>query len=122
MSIKLKLDKMMLDIAKKAIIDLSSRVVLGTPRDTTAAAKSWTPSLNLLKVDNVPTSINASSFSYPQFKIKSVVSGLSLGDKFYLANGKEYIEYLEHGSSNQSPSGMLFLNTAKWRGIVNDAV
>lgn len=108
-----------ISIARLSAGNLATRVSSKTPKDHGDAQSSWTPSINVLKTENVYPSKGEAPRHFPQ----QVADKLEAGDTFYYANGIPYIQALEDGHSfRQAPQGMMKLGVASWDDIVDDAI
>lgn len=85
------------------ILNISEKVILGTPVDTGWARNGWVASIG---------SPNSSLPSTPDKMATSALSGVGFvsltapGKVFYLTNNVAYINRLEYGYSKQAPKGM----------------
>lgn len=93
-------------IFQKIIIDLDTRVVLGTPVDTGRARGNWFPSLNSPS-SRVDMEAEDKSGSRAIAAATSNALGAELGDTAWLTNNLPYILPLENGHSGQAPEGMV---------------
>lgn len=107
-------------IFKKVIVDLDSRIVMGTPVDEGRARANWFPSLNAPSsaiTDDVDTMGEVAVAS-----AQRIASAAKLGDVAWMTNNLPYILKLENGHSTQAPAGMVDLNllavAAHYGGVV----
>lgn len=99
--------------------------VLTTPVDTTRAASNWAVSLNSPKLTNSPpTTIGdvSGARSTTVAKNNTAAKSWRVGVRSaFVANGVDYIEKLDKGSSQQAPNGMLRFATGAMRRILSKA-
>jgi hypothetical protein len=111
----------------KAIFTLCDLIINKTPVDTSRCKRSWTPSLNVISSWGLIELTNEEALKIKKTKYIDRVSPeleqMNLGDTFFMANETPYINYLEYGGiSRQAPNGMVRINVAKWRQIVDGSV
>ncbi len=110
-----------LSVARTVALELSESVVLRTPVDTTRAEANWTPALN-----TIPQDFNEDARNYlgsrPNLDAaKAIAKSIQIGDAFVIANSTPYIIYLEQGSSQQAPAGMVGVTAAMFPRMVERA-
>lgn len=93
-------------IFQKIIIELDTRVVLGTPVDTGRARGNWFPSLNSPS-SSVDMEAKDKSGSRAISAATATATTAELGDTAWLTNNLPYILPLENGHSGQAPEGMV---------------
>lgn len=96
-------------IFRKIIIDLDTRVVLGTPVDEGRARGNWFPSLNAPSDAMDWASLSPSGGEAVQ-RATALAMSAKIGDVAWLTNNLPYILPLENGHSRQAPQGMVDLN------------
>jgi hypothetical protein len=106
-------------VIRKACIDLYRRIVERTPVDTGRAKASW-------MIDVVDTSQTAGEGEYSASEIKGIIQSHISDFKFEIGDGVviiynnlEYISYLENGTSQQAPSGMVAVSLAEFESHFN---
>lgn len=90
---------------KKVMIDLLRKVIQRTPVDTGRARAAWAP---FLKAENVNVKLSGDPKAISEGIAKGefvVQSGSKPG--ILVVNGVNYSVYLEYGSSDQAPQGMV---------------
>lgn len=101
-------------VIKKVVLDLFTKIVKKTPVDTGRARASWV--IGVENPDNSPilspsfTASQASAFALSELSELSRVTPFST---VFISNSLPYIEELENGSSDQSPSGMVAVSLAE---------
>lgn len=110
---------MMTDMAvafhKQIFLDLARGVITGTPVDTGRARGNWQSSVGSAINNTIDRSDPSGQLSTREAEAAS--SRITLGSVAYLQNNLEYITYLEDGSSQQAPSGMVALNLERLQGV-----
>lgn len=120
------------DIAAKALLDVTSRVILKTPVDTGRARANWQPSLAAPASGKVNTQDKSGGSSLRSSAV--LLNGRAAGYEYFLVNNLPYASVLEYGLygtgeyatvkttrdgySVQAPEGMLRVSIREW----NDAV
>lgn len=96
-------------VARESVAEAGARVIERTPVDTGFARSQWFPTVN-----------GQPSFGQGGYVVAAVAfSGFKLGERLGMANGTEYIDKLEYGSSAQAPQGMVRATVAEWPAIVH---
>lgn len=114
----LKYSKRLASIQKGSCLKISTLVVTRTPVDEGSARRSWTPSIGVMKAENIDAKTSSK-----RHDIQSVVGKLKIGETYHFANGQPYIRPLEYeGLSDQAPNGMLRRSVVNWPGIVRTQV
>jgi hypothetical protein len=104
-------------IARKALLDVSSSVAKKTPRKTGRAAGNWMASISAPDTSTT-TSTKRDSVSKAQSTIDA-----SYGNVYYFVNSLPYIRRLEYlGHSKQAPNGMVRLSLKEFDSYVKDAI
>ena len=108
-------------VIRKAFIDLYRSIVEKTPVDTGRAKASWGLSTH-------HTNDEASENMTPEEAVQVVSDNISdftfkaQDDQVIIYNNLEYIEYLENGTSQQAPSGMVSLSLVEFTAFFNNAL
>ena len=108
-------------VIRKACIDLYRSIVEKTPVDTGRAKASW--GLSTHHADD-----EASENMTPEEAVQVVSDNISdftfkaQDDQVIIYNNLEYIEYLENGTSQQAPSGMVSLSLVEFTAFFNNAL
>lgn len=110
-------------VIRKACIDLYRAIVEKTPVDTGRAKASWGLSTNHAEdIRNNPD-------GYTGSEIRQIVSEnvsdfkVSIhDDTVTIYNNLEYIKYLEDGTSQQAPTGMVAISLAEFTAFFNEAL
>ena len=98
--------------------EISANTNRRTPRDTGRARRSWTPSINVPKAENIDP-----RESDERHDIASVTRNLKLGDTYYYSNGQPYINRLEFESwSPQAPNGILRVSVEEAHRLTAEAL
>lgn len=133
---------------KKAAIELCSRIVFGTPVDTSNAASSWTfsigapvetyrltgnPKLKRSQGQSIISQRREAAHNEVMQEVNDTITEWNiLKDNAYFANGAEYIDDLEFGKyekrdtknidsagfSRQAPGGMVRVNVNDWENLL----
>jgi hypothetical protein len=111
-------DEKLLQIARQACQELAFQVVEKTPVDTGFLKGSWQPSLNgpVGKSDATPDKSGSSINS----EIGLVVTGLKLGDTFYMVNNAAYARRIEYGFVGEDSLGRRYNQAGRY--FVRDAM
>ena len=105
-----KVDKVMRGVALEA----QAKIMKRTPVDTGRARANWNTT-----VGDPDTSVRMDASKGdvgPKKKEGEAViraTKFSEGERVFIANGLPYVEFLEHGSSKQAPSGMVSVTMAE---------
>ena len=91
-------------------------MVLKTPVDTGRARSNWNAGVN-----NVDPSVSPARDVTVLERAKAIISQLKGGDSYFITNNVDYIKYLEEGSSDQAPEGMVAITLRNYPGIVQQA-
>ena len=114
-------EKDMLSITRLSCVAISAKTVTYTPVDTSAARKSWTPSINRARAKN-------REGNDAGHNITSVINSLEIGDSYFFSNGQPYITWLENMSMTRNgktiinrgqPGHMLTRAKAEWSQTVD---
>jgi hypothetical protein len=105
---------------------LWERILRRTPVDTSLARGNWwinigTPSsYTTLIVAGVAT-VNQPLTAYEQAQLNAVLQRLEelpLGQTVWISNNLHYVKFLEGGTSDQAPTGMVMVSIAEVRDLV----
>lgn len=108
---------------RKISMQTFSGIVLKTPVDTGRARASWVIGINRpLNSPDFPegrkmSAAEAQSIANRQL---ATLGRLKPYDTVFISNNLPYIEYLEDGSSEQAPSGMVAVTLAEIERGIND--
>ena len=107
------------EVQRAVFFEMSNRIIQRTPVDTGRARANWQADVEGFKggVVDAPASAGGGTSK----AIQSVVESLSKhrpGQALTLGNNLEYVPFLENGSSQQAPQGMVALTVAEFKGIV----
>ena len=105
---------MLVELQTQLVLDLLRRVVLKTPVDTGRARGNWQ-----VGIGEIPDGI-LDRTADPQAIIAAAekkLEQLGFGEIVWVANNLEYVTFLEDGSSQQAPAGMLRLSLAELETI-----
>lgn len=103
----------------KLLIEIDTGVVLMTPVDTGRARSNWNIGVNNVDLTERETEDNAQSVIE---RAKKIIRQVVVGDVIYISNNVKYIKFLEDGSSEQAPSGMVALTLQRIQQIQGDAL
>lgn len=92
-------------VMRSSMLYLASRVTELTPVDTGRARAGWLPSISAPR-DEVTTTTQMEDFG-------RAFSGIKGGDVGFLSNNVHYIQFLDKGSSDQNPEGMVAVAMAE---------
>lgn len=112
----LKAKKNIQKIIREASGELFADIILYTPVDTGALRGAWVASLNSPDLKDVDTLDKVGADT--AFKALYAISQFKVGDTIYMANNKDYAEYIEYGHSSQAPAGMVRVNIIRFNSIL----
>jgi hypothetical protein len=92
-------------------------VDLGFARASILASLEAMPTIDLAK-DNK----ERKSYSWDEGQVVLVIAGAGLGQTIYIGWTAAYVGALEHGHSQQAPSGFVRLAALEWQRIVSEVV
>lgn len=107
------------DVVRYTHLGMGRRIILRTPVDTGRAQNNW-----LSKEDFPHTQILSIEDTSPSFALQELegfAKQVKAGGVIYFTNNLDYIEYLEEGSSQQAPEGMVALTVEEFQRIVDAA-
>lgn len=104
-------------IVRKIAQDVTNGVILMTPVDTGRARANWNAGIN-----NINPMVSENQRLTAIERAKAIITRIVAGDKFYVTNNVDYIEFLEDGSSQQAPQGMVKVTLRNYPGIVERGV
>lgn len=102
------------DGVQRVFAELTSRVVLRTPVDTGRARGGWMGEVG------APASGEGSTDKNGNGTVQRAIAAVASAKPFetiHLTNNVNYISYLEEGTSQQAPEGMLALSLAEVRQV-----
>lgn len=102
-----KAEKEAAKIVRLIALDLYSRITLRTPVDTGRARAGWALSVNAPSNWVPPEGLGGVQ------PVQSDISGFNLDQVIYIVNNVSYVVYLENGSSDQAPAGMVRISLAE---------
>jgi len=107
-------------VVKKVTIDVFREIVQRTPVDTGLARCNWLLGISYRPGDTTDTAVKSGqpAINGAMMQLGSVAAG----GVNYIVNNIGYVAFLEQGSSQQSPSGMVRLTADRWQGMVDEAV
>ena len=97
----------------QVVLDLHESIVRKTPHDTGSAKINWRVSKGFAPTDTVKTDgLSLSRQQAESISMAAAKQAVSNGGSgpLFITNNLEYIPYLENGSSNQAPAGMIALS------------
>lgn len=100
-------------LQKKIVLEALKRVVLKTPVDTGRARGNWQVAIGRPAGTKLQTTDKSGSETIN--KGLAALAGLPDYDVVFIDNNLEYIEFLEAGSSQQAPVGMLAITVEELR-------
>lgn len=117
---KNKLPKEVIQAQKKLVLEALKRVVMRTPVDTGRARGNWQvtiarPSDSVIDAEDKTGSDTIS-------KGLSALSALPPYQVVWISNNVDYIEFLEEGTSQQSPKGMVRLTVIELREMIRNSI
>lgn len=110
-------------IIRKACIDLYRAIVEKTPVDTGRAKASWSLSTHHASDEQEPR--DGYTFNEIEQIIKDNVADFKVSihdDQVVIYNNLEYIEFLEDGTSDQAPNGMVSISLVEFETFFNNAL
>lgn len=108
---------------RKACIDLYRAIVEKTPVDTGRAKASW--GLTTYHANDSKNDPDGYSINEIATIIDANVKGFDFSvhdDQVIIYNNLEYIEYLENGTSQQAPQGMVAISLSEFTAFFNNAI
>ena len=112
-------------LVKKIAIDLYTAITLRTPVDTGRARASWRLSVgqpdNEIELERTKTGTGSKAKGNLEPENRAEITefnessgeAINNGAFVYINNGLDYIEFLEGGSSDQAPAGMVAISIAE---------
>jgi hypothetical protein len=100
---------------RKVVLDVGSRLVLRSPRDTGRFASNWFYS------EGAPSSKSTLSVGSPEMQDAGALTKDAAGKVHYITNNLPYAWRLENGYSKQAPAGMVGLTVVEFQSIVSKA-
>ncbi len=110
-------------VIRKACIDLYTSIIERTAIDTGRAKMNW--HIDVEHGDELVDHPDGFSANEIAERINQNIADFSvsiLGDQVTIYNNLKYIEYLENGSSQQAPNGMVVLSLAEFEQHFNNAI
>lgn len=104
---------------QKLLIEIDSGVVYMTPVDEGRARGNWNVGINNVDFTDQENETNAQSVIN---RAMEVIKRVAIGDIIYISNNVEYIKFLEDGSSEQAPNGMVALTLQRLQQIQGEAL
>lgn len=122
---EVKTERQAVAVVKKIVLELFTRVMKRTPVDTGNARVNWE-----LGVDAIGNHTATATLVEGENQIsqEAFIRGLAElatykpGAIVYITNNVEYVGYLEEGSSNQAPQGMVMITAREFQSIVSEIV
>lgn len=106
------------DMAFRALIlEAAKRIIYRTPVDTGRARGNWQVSIGSPQVAEFDDDKNG---YMTLMGVRSDTREVDAGEIVYLLNGVEYIVYLERGSSDQHPDGMVAVTVAELQYLAEE--
>ena len=106
-------------VVHKICLDLDRNLVLGTPVDTGRARGGWNVGINS---PNLQETLNDPGGQITMRDNKKIIEMAQLGDRIFLSNNVAYIGYLDEGSSQQAPLGIVDVQLRRFPAITRKAV
>ncbi len=106
---------------KKLALELLKKIVLKTPVDTGRARGNWQLTVNTPATDIVPGPYSEDNTEVSSDVINTALSNLKGLEPFqdvWVTNNVAYIVYLEAGTSDQAPSGMIAISIDEVRNMI----
>lgn len=103
-------------VVRKVSLELVTKVVLKTPVETGRARGGWTTD-----VGREPSPAGGRKDKSGRSAIREaqrLIDRMIAGETIYIVNHVNYIVYLEDGSSDQAPAGMVKTTLREYPGIV----
>lgn len=106
-------------VFQKLALDIDRGVVLSTPVDTGRARGGWNVGINNVNLDEAePDKTGRNTISANE----TMIQRADLDDVIFVSNNVDYIEYLEDGSSDQAPNGMVAKTLRRFQQFVRESV
>jgi hypothetical protein len=111
-----RLDEFMRGVCMRAY----TGIVMKNPVDTGRSQNNWNVGIN--NVDSSVTSEGNKDKSAVIRAAQNILRRIKGGDVIWITNNVDYIEYLEDGSSDKAPNGMVAITLRELPGIVTRSV
>lgn len=109
-------------IVQKTALEIDRGVVLSTPVDTGRARGGWNVGINNVNLDDTEQDQSGQKTISEN---EATIQQAEATDAVFISNNVDYIRFLEEGSSDQSPNGMVAKTLRRFQQIVrksaNDA-
>jgi len=103
---------------QKLCLDIDKGLVMSTPVDTGTARGGWSVGINEIVNEALSSDLSLGAIlSSHNSKIREVKAG----DRIFLSNNVNYIQYLDKGSSQQAPNGMVDKTLQRFPQIIQEA-
>lgn len=100
-------------VQKKVALDLFTRIIVKTPVDTGRARGNWQITINAPATGVIEVTGGKSSGDEALTKGSKKISSVKGFVTIFITNNVDYIGFLEEGSSDQAPKGMVALSIAE---------
>ena len=100
------------------ILECARRIIFRTPVDTGRARGNWQISIGSPRP--TPDERTDKDGGSTVFNIVGDTKSVDSGEVVFLLNGLPYIVYLERGTSDQSPSGMVAITVAELQDFARE--
>lgn len=107
--------KQAVKLQRKVVLEALRRIVLRTPVDTGRARGNWQTTISHPATGQLETVDKQGDDTIN--KGLAAIATLPPYQVVYIANNLEYIEFLEEGSSEQAPDGMVKMTVEELRQI-----
>lgn len=108
---------------QETALSTATRLIDRTPVDTGAAKFHWF--VRAAPSESFDKERTDASGQQPKQRAKADVKGFKIGSILWLVNSAPYFTFLEHGSSQQAPAGVVAITIAEipllWRRFVQAA-
>lgn len=102
-------------VLQKTALEIDKGVVLSTPVDTGRARGGWNVGINNVNLEE--TSEDRSGQKTISENESKILQSRA-EDSIFVSNNVDYIEFLEKGSSDQAPNGMVAKTLRRFQSIV----
>lgn len=107
-------------LQKKIVLEALRRIVMKTPVDTGRARGNWQVTISSPSEKVMPNTFDKGGTETIQ-KALTVIEAIPPYSVVWISNNVNYITFLEEGSSQQAPSGMVALTVEELRQMFKDA-
>lgn len=116
---KKKVEDRSRSVVQKVCLDIDKGVVLATPVDTGRARGGWNVGINNVNLEETKQDKSGRDTISEN---EQTIQTADFGDSVFISNNVDYITYLEDGSSDQAPNGMVAKTVRRFPQFVRESV